>query len=249
MQHIGIMAHSADGAALCFLEMVREASRRLGPHRHPEITLSILPMGPMLEMYERGDLPAVRRYLTRTAERLAAAGCDFFVCPDNTAHLALDLPGDPLPLPRLHIAEIVAQRARAEGHRCVGLLGTKWTMEGAVYPGAMERAGVGLRTPGPADRALVDRVIFDELTQGVLTDESRAEFVRIIEELRRAGCDAVALSCTEIPLLITPEVSPLPTLDSTRLLARAAVATALGSVAGPTGQDSLAETGSSVLTS
>jgi len=228
MQHIGIMAHSADGAALCFLEMVREASRRLGPHRHPEITLSILPMGPMLEMYERHDLAAVRAYLERTAHRLAAAGCDFFVCPDNTAHLALDLPGEPLPLPRLHIADIVAARASADGYRCVGLLGTKWTMEGAVYPGAFGRAGVGLRIPGAEDRALVDRVIFDELTQGMLTDASRAEFVRIIDELRRAGCDAVALSCTEIPLLITPEVSPLPTLDSTRLLARAAVAQAIG---------------------
>jgi aspartate racemase len=230
MQHIGIMAHSADGAALCFLEMVREASRRLGPHVHPEITLSILPMGPMLEMYQHNDLPAVRRYLSRTARRLADAGCDFFVCPDNTAHLALDLPGDPLPLPRLHIAEIVAERARAEAYRCVGLLGTKWTMEGAVYAGAFDRVGIGLRTPGPGDRALVDRVIFDELTQGMLTDESRAEFVRIIQELRRAGCDAVALSCTEIPLLITPDVSPLPTLDSTRLLARAAVAKALSQV-------------------
>jgi aspartate racemase len=228
MRHIGIMAHSADGAALCFLEMVREASRRLGPHRHPEITLSILPMGPMLEMYERNDLPAVRRYLARTAQRLADAGCDFFVCPDNTAHLALDLPGEPLALPRLHIAEIVAERAKAEGYGCVGLLGTKWTMEGPVYQEALRRVGIGLRTPDPADRALVDRVIFDELTQGQLTDASRAEFVRIIEALRRAGCDAVALSCTEIPLLITPGVSPLPTLDSTRLLARAAVAAALG---------------------
>lgn len=251
MQHIGIMAHSADGAALCFIEMVREASRRLGAHRHPEITLSILPMGPMLELYERNDLPAVRRYLSRTAQRLADAGCDFFVCPDNTAHLALDLPGDPLPLPRLHIAEIVAERAKAEGYRCVGVLGTKWTMEGAVYPGAFDRVGVGLQTPAPADRALVDRVIFDQLTQGVFTEQSRGEFVRIIRELRQAGCDAVALSCTEIPLLITPDVSPLPTLDSTRLLARAAVAKAIGGrqTATQTGQDLSHTTGSSPLTS
>lgn len=227
MRHIGILAHSADGAALCFLEMVREASRRLGAHRHPEITLSILPMAPTLEQYQRNDLAAVRAYLAATARRLAAAGCDFFVCPDNTAHLALDLPGEPLPLPWLHIAEIVAERAEAEGYRCVGLLGTKWTMEGPVYPAAFARRGIALRTPAPADRALVDGVIFGELTQGRLVDGSRAEFVRIIEALRREGCDAVALSCTEIPLLVTPEVSPLPTLDSTRLLAHAAVAAAL----------------------
>ena len=228
MRHIGVLAHSADGAALCFLEMVREAGRRLGAHQHPEITLSILPMGPVLEAYERNDLPAVRAHLARTARRLADAGCDFFVCPDNTAHIALELPREPLPLPGLHIAEVVAERARAEGYTRVGLLGTKWTMEGPVYPAAFARHGIALRTPEPADRALVDEVIFGELTQGRLLDASRAEYVRIIDGLKRAGCDAVALSCTEIPLLITPEVSPLPTLDSTRLLAWAAVAVALG---------------------
>jgi aspartate racemase len=227
MRHIGILAHSADGAALCFLEMVREASRQLGAHQHPEITLSILPMGPTLALYERNDLAAVRAHLAKTARRLADAGCDFFVCPDNTAHVALELPGEPLPLPGLHIAEIVAERAKADGYRRVGLLGTKWTMEGPVYPAAFARHGVEQRTPAPADRELVDDVIFDELTQGRLEAASRAEYVRIIAGLKLEGCDAVALSCTEIPLLVTPDVSPLPTLDSTRLLARAAVAAAI----------------------
>jgi aspartate racemase len=227
MRHIGILAHSADGAALCFLEMVREAGRRLGPHQHPEITLSILPMAPTLEQYDRNDLQSVRAHLARTARRLADAGCDFFVCPDNTAHIALEQPGEPLPLPGLHIAEIVAQRAKADGRTKVGLLGTRWTMEGPVYPKAFARHAIALRTPAPQERTLVDEVIFAELCQGQLLDASRQEYVRIIEEMKGEGCDAVALSCTEIPLLITPEVSPLPTLDSTRLLARAAVATAL----------------------
>jgi len=227
MRHIGILAHSADGAALCFLEMVRESSRRLGPHRHPEITLSILPMEETLDAYERNDLAMVRAHLARTVRRLADAGCDFFVCPDNTAHLALELPGEPLPLPGLHIAEIVARRAESCGYRQVGLLGTKWTMEGTVYPAAFGRHDIEQRVPTPEDRTLVDRVIFAELTQGRLEDRSRAAFVRIIAGMRAIGCDAVALSCTEIPLLITPEVSPLPTLDSTRLLAWEAVAAAL----------------------
>jgi aspartate racemase len=226
-RHIGILAHSADGSALCLLEMVREASRRLGAHQHPEITLSIQPMAPTLEHYERNDLQAVRTYLARTARRLADAGCDFFVCPDNTAHIALELPGEPLPLPGLHIAEIVAERAEADGYDRVGLLGTRWTMEGPVYPAAFARHGIAMKTPAPPDRALVDDVIFSELTQGRLVESSREEYVRIIGGLKQEGCDAVALSCTEIPLLITPEVSPLPTLDSTRLLARAAVAAAL----------------------
>jgi aspartate racemase len=226
MRHIGILAHSADGAALCFLEMVREAARSMGAHEHPEITLSIRPMRPALDLYERGDLPGVRAYLAHTVRRLADAGCDFFVCPDNTAHIALEVAGDPFPLPGLHIAEIVAQQAAHDRRTCVGLLGTRWTMEGPVYAAAFARHGIAMRTPCAADRTLVDDVIFNELCQGIIREESRAEYVRIIEGLARDGCDAAALSCTEIPLLITPDVSSLPTLDSTRLLASAAVAAA-----------------------
>lgn len=228
MLHIGILAHSADGAALCFQEMVREGARKLGAHDHPEITLSILPMGPVLEAYDRGDLAAVNAHLMRTAQRLADAGCDFFVCPDNTAHIAFDAATAPYPLPGLHICDILAQRAKADGRACVGLLGTRWTMDGPAYPAAFARAELEFRVPPREDREIVDRVIFEELCQGVVSGGARAEFVRIIEALKTEGCDAVALSCTEIPLLVTPEISPLPTLDSTRLLAREAVAVALG---------------------
>jgi aspartate racemase len=234
MLHIGILAHSADGAALCFLEMIREAARELGEHDHPEITLSILPMGPVLESYERNDLAGVNAYLMRTAGRLAAARCDFFVCPDNTAHIAFEASTRPYPLPGLHICEIVAERASADGHARIGLLGTRWTMEGPAYPAAFARHGLEMRTPSAEDRALVDRVIFEELCQGMVGEAARAEYVRIIERLKGEGCDAVALSCTEIPLLITPGVSPLPTLDSTRLLAREAVSVALGRRPAPT---------------
>jgi aspartate racemase len=228
MLHIGILAHSADGAALCFVEIVRESARRLGDHLHPEITLSILPMGNVLEAYDRHDLATARVHLGRTARRLADAGCDFFICPDNTAHIAFEAPGAPLPLPGLHIAEIVAQQAKEDARHCVGLLGTRWTMDGPVYPAAFARAGLDMLLPPAADRTRVDRIIFDELCQGVIANESRTEYVRIIRELRDRGCDSVALSCTEIPLLVSPEVSPLPTLDSTRLLAHEAVAVALG---------------------
>jgi aspartate racemase len=185
-------------------------------------------MKPTLAAYEAGDLASVREHLAATAHRLANAGCAFFVCPDNTAHIVLETPGEPLPLPGLHIAEIVARQARSEGRTRIGLLGTKWTMTGPVYPEAFDRAGLDMRTPPATDQKLVDDVIFGELTQGVLRDASRREYLRIIEGLKRDGCDAVALSCTEIPLLVTPDVSPLPTLDSTRLLAHAAVDVALG---------------------
>lgn len=228
MHPIGILAHSADGAALCFLEMVRESARQLGEHEHPEITLSIRPMGPSLPRYALGDLAGVRAELNRTAERLAAAGCAFFACPDNTAHIALDAATTPLPLPGLHICEELANCATNRGHRRIGLLGTRWTMEGPAYPAAFARHGLELRVPPAEERELVDTVIFDELCRGVTSPASRARFVHVIEGLRNAGCDAVALSCTEIPLLVPPEISPLPTFDSTRLMAHAAVAVALG---------------------
>lgn len=234
MRHIGILAHSADGAALCFLEMVRESARRLGEHEHPEITLSILPMGPTLDAYRRNDLASVDAHLRQTANRLAAAGCDFFVCPDNTAHIVLDAATEPLPLPGLHIADIVATRAKSDGRRRIALLGTAWTMEGPAYPAAFARHGLEHRVPSADGRRYVDDVIFGELCLGVIRDDARRAFVRIIEELKRDGCDAVALSCTEIPLLINDDVSPLATLDSTRLLAREAVAVAVGEKPLPT---------------
>ncbi|MBS0385433.1 MAG: amino acid racemase [Proteobacteria bacterium] len=228
MHHIGILAHSADGAALCYLEMVRESARRLGEHRHPEITLSILPMGPTTPLWDANDLSRINAHLRHTAERLEAAGCDFFVCPDNTAHIAFDAAIEPYPLPGLHIANVVAEHAKRDGRQRIALLGTRYTMQGPSYPAAFKRHGLDMRTPSAADQELINKVIFEELCQGILTDASRSAYVAIIEKLKSAGCDAVALSCTEIPLLITPEVSPLPTLDSTRLLAHAAVDVALG---------------------
>src|SRR5690606_14067059 len=143
--------------------------------------------------------------------RLAAAGADFFVCPDNTAHLALEVPGDPLPLPGLHIAEVVADQAEQDGRRRVGILGTRFTMEADLYPRTLAARGIESAVPDPDDRAVVHRIIFDELVNGVFTDESRSAYVEIIEKLRADGCDAVALVCTEIPILVPPEASPLPT--------------------------------------
>jgi aspartate racemase len=232
-RHIGILAHSADGAALCFLEMVRESARKMGAHMHPEITLSIRSMGAVLDDYDR-DLDAVNAHLRATAQRLKDAGCDFFVCPDNTAHIALDAAKEPYPLPGLHICEVVAERAVADGRKRVGLLGTRWTMEGPAYPAAFTRHGLELQVPSAEDRAMIDRVIFDELCQGEIKASSRDAYVRVIDGFKRDGCDAVALSCTEIPLLVTPDVSPLPTLDSTRMLAKAAVELAAGNTALPT---------------
>jgi aspartate racemase len=207
--------------------MVREAGRRLGPHEHPEITMSLLPMGPTLPWWDALELDKIDAHLRATAQRLADAGCDFFVCPDNTAHIALDAAREAYPLPGLHICDVVAERAKADGRKRIALLGTRYTMQGPAYPAALARRGLEMRAPGEADQELLNRFIFDELCLGEITETARAEFLRVIEGLKDQGCDAVALSCTEIPLIVTPEVSPLPTLDSTRLLAHAAIDVAL----------------------
>ena len=226
MKHIGILAHSAEGATLCYRTTWMEGVRRLGPHRHPEITLTGVAMADSLDGYDR-DLASVRATFVREAAKLAAAGADFFILPDNTAHIALELPGDPFPIPCLHIGEVVAERAARLGYRRIGILGTDWTMTGPVYPGALGRRNLAWEIPDEADRQTIHRIIFDELCLGIFPDAARAAYVAIIERLAERGCDAVALVCTEIPLLIRQEDSPLPILDSTRLLAEAAVEIAL----------------------
>lgn len=228
MKHVGILAHSAEGATLCYRTCWMEGVARLGPHNHPQITMTGIAMHHAMAAWESGDLATLRAIFAADTERLAAAGADFFVLPDNTAHIALEAPGAPFALPCLHIGEVVAAEAERIGARRVAILGTEWTMSGPVYPGALGRRGIGWEAPEAEDRATIHRVIFEELCLGVFTDASRAAYVAAIERLAERGCDAVALVCTEIPLLVTAEVSPLPILDSTRLLARAAVEVALG---------------------
>ena len=226
--HIGILAHSAEGATLCYRTVWMEGVARMGAHMHPEITLTGTAMAPALELWEQRDLAALRALFLSDSEKLAAAGADFFVLPDNTAHIGLEAPGEPFPIPCLHIAEAVADRAERDGRKRIAILGTDWTMTGPVYPGAFGRRGLEWEVPDEADRSTIHRIIFHELCLGIFTDESRDAYVAIIDRMAARGCDAVALVCTEIPLLITPEVSPLPVLDSTRLLAAAAVEVALG---------------------
>lgn len=231
--HVGILAHSAEGATLSYRTVWQEGIRKMGAHEHPRITMSGGAMAPTLELWERGDLMALRQIFWEDAGRLAAAGADFFILPDNTAHIALEQPGPDFPIPGLHIAEVVATQAKADGRRHIGVLGTNWTMDGPVYKDALARRALERLIPARADREFIHKRIFDELCLGEFREDTRAEFVRIIRDLQSKGCDAVALVCTEIPLLITEQTSPLPILDSTRLQAKAAIAVALGEVAMP----------------
>lgn len=223
MLHIGIVACSTEGAALCYRTISLEGSQELGRHDHPEVSLHSFPLAKYMKCIDAGDWAGVAELMLASAEKLAKAGADFLICPDNTIHQAFDLVEHRSPRPWLHIAREVAAEAKRSGYKRLAVLGTRYLMEGPVYPAALQSAGIEYRIPSALEREQLNQIIFDELVNGQFLAQSLSYYVDVIRALKAEGCDAVVLGCTEIPLLVTPDVSPLPTLDSTRLLARAAV--------------------------
>jgi aspartate racemase len=215
-QHIGIVACSAPGAALCYRTVCAEL-------RHPEVTMHGASFAAYVERLERGDWRGVGALILASATALARAGADFLICPDNTIHEALSRIEEQLPLPWLHIAAVVADEAAERGFRRVGIMGTKWLVDGEVYPEKLRARGIECDRPTAQERDRINSIIMDELVYEAFKPESVAYLLRTIENMKGAGCDAVALACTELPLVIDDANSLLPTLDSTRLLARAAV--------------------------
>ncbi len=225
--HIGIVACSAEGAALCYRTICLEATPLMGMHDHPRITLSAIPMARHMEHIEKEDWDGVGDLMLDSAREVAAAGAAFAICPDNTIHQALPRVLPKSPIPWLSIADVVAEEALRRGFGRLGVLGTRYLMEGPVYRDALGPRGIEMRIPPPEARATINRAIFDELVNAIFRDETRRMFGTEIARLRAEGCDAAVLGCTEIPLIVRPEEVALPTLDSTRLLARAALERAL----------------------
>lgn len=224
-KHVGILACSAEGAALCYRTICNEAPELLGPHMHPEVTMHTYPLGAYMVSAEANgnDWTSVADIMYASCQKLEAVGVDVIVCPDNTIHEAYDKVAPRVKPTWLHIAQVVTDEAKSKGFKKIGVLGTRFLMEGPVYPSKLEPAGIAHLTPTAEQRGRINQIIFDELVNAKFSRESQAYFVSVIEELKSKGCDAVVLGCTEIPLLVSPQDSPLPTLDSTRLLARAAI--------------------------
>jgi aspartate racemase len=227
MKTLGILAHGAEGAALCFLTACREGTVQLGPHMHPDIVMSAVPLALSLPGWEAKDYSAVTRFLCDGVQKVANAGADFYVCPNNTAHIVLEQIAGDLPLPGLHIAEVVCHEIIKHGWKRVGLLGTRWTMTGPVYSTALEKRGLERLIPEEPVRERLNAAILDELCLGIFNAGTTDLFLRAIEDLKSSGAECVILGCTEIPLIVPPENSPLPTVDSTRLLAKYAVLEAI----------------------
>ncbi|MCO5125025.1 MAG: amino acid racemase [Rhizobacter sp.] len=226
-QHIGIVACSAEGAALCYRTICAEGAALLGAHAHPEVSLHSHSLADYVACLAAGDLAGVAELMLDSAHKLAAAGADFLICPDNTVHQAFALVAPRSPRPWLHIAEVVADEAAQRGFRQLGLVGTRWLVDSSVYPDTLAARGLSCVRPDAAQRDAIDRIIMDELVAGVLRAQSVERFQQVFARMKAAGCDAVILGCTEIPLLMNDSNSPLPTLDSTRLLSRAALRRAM----------------------
>ncbi|HZW93936.1 MAG TPA: amino acid racemase [Candidatus Eremiobacteraceae bacterium] len=221
--HIGIVACSTEGAALCYRCISLEGSQILGKHDHPEVSLHSHSLAKYMQCVGVGDWAGVAELMLSSAEKLARARADFLICPDNTIHQAFDLVEHRSPRPWLHIAREVAKEAQRRQFKRLAVLGTRYLMEGPVYREVLKAAGIEHRAPRAEQRERIDQIIMDELVKAQFLPRSLAYYVEVIRSLKDEGCDAVVLGCTEIPLLVTPESSPLPTLDSTRLLAKAAV--------------------------
>jgi aspartate racemase len=222
-RHIGIVACSAEGAALCYRTLCTEGSQLLGPHAHPEVSMHTHSLADYMKCIYRDDWQGVAELMLSSAEKLAKIGADFLICPDNTIHRALHYVQPRSPLPWLHIAEVVAATAAERGYRRLALTGTRWLVDSNVYPEKLAARGLEYLRPNDAEREEINRIIFDELVYGVFKPAAIAYFQRVMYRMKDQGCDAVVLGCTEIPLIMNDSNSPLPTLDSTRLLARAAL--------------------------
>jgi aspartate racemase len=222
-RHVGIVACSAEGAALCYRTLCKEAPALLGEHRHPEVSMHTHPLADYMIHIRAGNWTDVGKLMLSSAQKLASIGAQFAVCPDNTIHQAFDRVAAESPIPWLHIAEAVAVEAQSRGLNNLAVTGTKYLMNGPVYPEVLRRFGIACRIPDEPERERIDTIIFKELVNGVFTEESRLYFNAVIQRMKNQGCEGVVLGCTEIPLLVDPNDCPLPVLDSTRLLARAAL--------------------------
>jgi aspartate racemase len=226
-KHIGIVACSAEGAALCYRTLCSEAPVQMGEHMHPEVSMHTHALGKYMVHIREGDWKGVADLMLSSTQKLSQIGAEFAICPDNTIHQAFEFVKAKSPLPWLHIAEAVAQKAREEGFRQLAILGTKYLMGGPVYPETLEKFRITCQIPDEGDCEQIDDIIFSELVNGVFTEKSRLYFNEVIQNLKNRGCDAAVLGCTEIPLIVDPHDCPLPVLDSTRLLARAAIKEAM----------------------
>ena len=229
MRVIGLLGGmSWESTAEYYRIINEEIRRRMGRQHSARILMYSVDFEEIERLQDSGDWDRAGEILAEEATRLESGGADFLLLCTNTMHKVAPAIEGALRIPLVHIADATAERILAAESRRVGLLGTRFTMEEDFYRSRLaERHGLEVIIPPPGDRAAVDRVIFAELCQGEVLEESRKEYVRIIEALAGQGAEGVILGCTEIGLLIQPQHSPIPVYDTARIHAERGVELAL----------------------
>src|SRR5947209_10916026 len=195
MLHIGIVACSTEGAALCYRTISLEGAAVLGAHDHPEVSLHSHSLAEYMKRIDTGDWAGVAELMLSSADKLAKAGADFLICPDNTIHQAFALVEHRSPRPWLHIAREVACEAQCRSFKRLAVLGTRYLMEGPVYREALKASAIEQRVPAAQQRERINQIIFDELVNGEFLPRSLAYYVEVVRAMKDEGCDAVALAC------------------------------------------------------
>jgi len=212
--------------------MVQE---QLGGHHSAHVLLESLDFAQVRELQLADDWDGAGALLAGAGRRLQDAGADAVLIATNLMHKVAPAVEAALDVPLLHIADAVAEVARAAGHSTLGVLGTRWVMAEPFYADRLARHGIAAVVPEAPAQEEVDRIIFDELTQGSAPECSRARLREVVADLSAAGADAVVLACTELELALPPDDSRVPLIASARVHAEAAAAYALGGVHVPTG--------------
>ena len=226
-KHIGIVSVNYGGTALCYQAICSEAALVMGEYRHPEVTIHSYSLADYMPLISKLDWEGVAGLMLRSAEKVAAAGAGFAICPANTVHEAFEFLTPRSPIPWLHIVEVVAEVAAEQGISKLGILGTKFLMEGNIYPEVLSRYGIEAILPNADRRMGINELIFSELVKGDFKYSTKEYFRNVVADLSAVGCDGVVMGCTEIPLILREEDVDAPLLDSTRLLAKAALNEAL----------------------
>lgn len=227
-KHIGIVAVSPEGSALCYREIFRHATRLLGDQTHPLVTLHNEPLERYVAAVRRDDWETVGEMLARSAQILAKGGAEFCIVPDNLMQHGIHLAESRSPIPFLAMTELVSERVQRDARKTVGLIGTKMVMLGSTYQTHLGLRGVRVDVPSMEEAEVLDRIIFTELLYGQVNQASRQAVLAVVQNLASRGCEGVILGCSEVPLLISMENSPVPVYDATDLLAEEAVRCSMG---------------------
>ncbi|MFE0420683.1 aspartate/glutamate racemase family protein [Streptomyces tendae] len=231
MKTIGLIGGMSWESTAEYYRLLNEFTRdRLGGLRSARCVIYSVDFAEIEQLQVQGRWTEAGEVLAGAAQSLEAAGADLVLICTNTMHKVADVVAAAVSVPLLHLADATAKAVRASGLRRVGLLGTAFTMEQDFYRGRLEVAGLDVRVPNAEGRDLVHRVIYEELCVGIVRDDSRVAYQKVIDELVAEGAEGVILGCTEIELLIRPEDSPVPIFPTARLHAEAAVAQALRGV-------------------